>query len=501
MATKSTTTKKTSTSTKKTGSTSKSSTTKKSSSSTKRTTTKTADPIKTLTKTVKKDIKKTTKKHPVATAVAVVAIAAVVIGAVAALYGTASFGLGTEFELNGPSKQYVLYNGEKPYEEKGVTFKHLGQDKSDLVEIKYYADSEHKQEVQLPISQSEKEDYYATYKIDYRAYNKTLERKIVVSDVIDVDIHFLELGNKYTGDCTYIKVGDNDILIDAGSRQDSATTIKKYITASGLCEDGKLEYVIATHAHQDHIAGFVGSKNHTGIFDSFKIDNLITFANTNSETTLYKNFKSKVESLKEKGTNVLTAAEWWNNSNPTVKREIDLGPGVTLKALYQKFYEETTSDENDYSVCAMLEQGSNNYLFTGDLEKEGESSLVDSNTLPKVQLFKGAHHGSYTANTDKLLNVIQPETVCICCCAGSDEYTKTPENMFPAQVAIDRIGKWTDKVYVTTVDDGKGGYKSLNGNIHYSCLEGTTITVTGSNNSIILKETDWFKTNRTWPTA
>lgn len=30
-----------------------------------------------------------------------------------------------------------------------------------------------------------------------------------------VSVHFLELGNKYTGDCTYIKVGENiDILID-----------------------------------------------------------------------------------------------------------------------------------------------------------------------------------------------------------------------------------------------------------------------------------------------
>ena len=74
----------------------------------------------------------------------------------------------------------------------------------------------------------------------------------------DLSIHFLELGNKYTGDCTLIKCGNTEVLIDAGSRTDSAVTIKNYVDK--YCTDGILEYVIATHAHQDHIAGFVGNK-------------------------------------------------------------------------------------------------------------------------------------------------------------------------------------------------------------------------------------------------
>ena len=38
----------------------------------------------------------------------------------------------------------------------------------------------------------------------------------------DLSIHFMELGNNYTGDAVYIKAGDTDILIDAGSRTNSA---------------------------------------------------------------------------------------------------------------------------------------------------------------------------------------------------------------------------------------------------------------------------------------
>ena len=315
-----------------------------------------------------------------------------------------------------------------------------------------------------------------------------------------IDINFLELGNKYTGDCTFIKAGDKDILIDAGSRQNSATTISSFV--DHYCTDGVLEYVIATHAHQDHIAGFVGSNSAEGIFKHYKIDTLIDFSLTNADSTIYKNYVSLRDEKVASGdiAHHYTANDCIQGNNGA-KNVYELSEGITMKILDQKFYRETSSDENNYSVCALFTQGNNNYLFTGDLEKEGEKSLVGSNILPEVELFKGGHHGSYTANTDDLLSVIKPKTVCVCCCAGSTEYTTNPDNTFPAQAAVDRIAKYTDKVYVTTVvaDDDKG-YKSLNGNINFHCENGKEYTVTGSNNSVILKDSEWFKSCRTWPT-
>ena len=74
----------------------------------------------------------------------------------------------------------------------------------------------------------------------------------------DLKMHFMHLGNHYTGDSIYVQAGDTDILIDAGSRADSTNTTAEYINQ--YCKDGVLEYVIATHADQDHIAGFAGSK-------------------------------------------------------------------------------------------------------------------------------------------------------------------------------------------------------------------------------------------------
>ena len=130
------------------------------------------------------------------------------------------------------------------------------------------------------------------------------------ANAAELSVHFLELGNKYTGDCTLIKCGDTEVLIDAGSRQNSASAIRAYIDQ--YCEDGVLEYVIATHAHQDHIAGFVGSKDsktgkQTGILYNYEIGTLIQFAGHNTTSTIYKNYVKAVDYAKENGAQVYTA--------------------------------------------------------------------------------------------------------------------------------------------------------------------------------------------------
>ena len=330
-------------------------------------------------------------------------------------------------------------------------------------------------------------------------------REPYVGNAGAIDINFLELGNQYTGDCTFIKAGDKDILIDAGSRQSSADTIANFI--DNYCSDGKLEYVIATHAHQDHIAGFVGTNSAPGIFKRYTIDTLIDFSRTDATSQIYNNYVSLRDEKIGTGdiAHHYTANDCIQGTNGGQK-VFQLGEGMTMEILDQKFYREKSSDENNYSVCALFTQGNNNYLFTGDLEAKGEESLTELNNLPEVELYKGGHHGSYTANTDKLLSVIKPKNVCICCCAGHDEYVKASgglpnsEHTFPAQETVDRIAKYTTQVYVTTVySDDSSHYKSMNGNINFHCEDGHQYTIIGSNNSVILKDTDWFKTNRVIP--
>ena len=347
-----------------------------------------------------------------------------------------------------------------------------------------------------------------TYEIpETQTFNASTSTTGLNAEVItkkDLSIHFLELGNKYTGDCTFIKVGKTEILVDAGSRADSVQTIYDYINP--YIED-ELDYVIVTHAHQDHYAGFATGENQESLFDKLNAKTVITFPQTNQKasSTLYNNFTRELDETKDKnGTKVYTVKDCYNNANGA-SRTYSLGDGVEIEFLYQKYYDEKAKTENDYSVCFMINQtvdgGEYHYLFTGDLEKGGEESLVEKNDLPKVKLYKAGHHGSKTSSSAKLLEKIQPETVCVCACAGSSEYTVKNENQFPTQEFVDRVSLYTSKVYVTSlcVDYEKGQFTSMNGNIVFTVAKSGDIQTFFGNDSTPLYQTEWFKNNRTLP--
>lgn len=336
----------------------------------------------------------------------------------------------------------------------------------------------------------------------------------------DISFHFLELGNKYSGDCTYIKAGDLDILIDAGSRSSSIPVITNYI--NDYVEDNKLEYVIVTHAHEDHYAGFATGENTQSLFDMYLVGTIIDFAQHNKEgKEQYTDYVRERSEATQKGAVHYTAKECMEEVNGA-KSSYDLGNDITLTILDQKFYYEKDSGthENNHSVCTLFTQGDKNFLFTGDLEKEGEESLVEMNSLPKCNLYKAGHHGSKTSSNDVLLDVIQPDICVVCCCAGNYEYTKTSGdatqanlNNFPTQDFVNRISKHTREVYVTTLglpkyDSTNTGavkydndsFTSMNGNVVVKNTNGL-ITVECSNNNTLLKDTDWFKENRTCPSS
>ena len=311
----------------------------------------------------------------------------------------------------------------------------------------------------------------------------------------ELQIHFLELGNKYTGDCTYIKAGDVDILIDAGSRSSSVPVIAEYINQ--YVTDGKLEYVIVTHAHQDHYAGFAVTDG--SIFDLYECEVIIDFAQVTAERvgkTQYNHY------LREREAEIAEGAVHYTADQAVALNEgvFDLGNGISFTVLDSYFYYNRSTNENDHSVCILLEDGANSYLFTGDLEAEGEEKLVEMNDLPKVKLYKAGHHGSKTSSSATLLNVIQPEIVTVCCCCGSSEYTDINENQFPTQQFINRVAVYTDAVYVTTlcVDYKNGEFTSMNGNITVISKKGS-VSLEFSGNSKKLKESKWFKENRIIP--
>ncbi len=349
----------------------------------------------------------------------------------------------------------------------------------------------------------------------------------------DLSIHFLELGNKNAGDSILIKCGDTEVLIDAGSLQSSATTLKTYIDK--YCEDNTLEYVITTHADTDHIAAFVGvesGSSRTGLFYQYDIGTLIKFDKTNKETAIYNNYLEGLDYIRNKSENpttVYTASQCYEQTGDA-RRQYYLDENtVSINILYNYYYYNTSSDENNYSVVTLLtqelEDGNKYFLFTGDLEEDGESRLVDYyadvpagyrtdyNILPGcVNLYKAGHHGSKTSSTAKLMAAIKPRNVAVCCVAGSTEYTNVNVNTFPTQQMIDNVSPHTENIYVTSLATGLsdydastgkfksksfGGYTSLNGTIVFYTKNGR-LKLYCSNNDTILKDTEWFRTYRQW---
>lgn len=329
----------------------------------------------------------------------------------------------------------------------------------------------------------------------------------------DFEVHFMELGNQYTGDCIYIRSGSTDILIDAGSRKNSADTIIEYV--DNYVKDNTLEFVIATHADQDHIAAY------EGIFERYEVETIIDFPLTNKtgkdETNILKTYYEYRDLEVENGAEHFTALECYNESVDGAQRIYQISDSVEMEILYNYYYENHSSDENNYSVCLMFNQGDNHYLFTGDLEGDGEEELLnyyngsseERYTLPHCVLYKAGHHGSNTSTTAELMAVVQPEYVIVCCCAGTSEYTTNKANQFPSQQFIDNIALYTDNVYIPTMinpdyvdgaDSSVLPYTSMNGDIVFSVTNGE-VELSFSNNDIKLKDTDWFKENREMPDA
>ena len=334
-------------------------------------------------------------------------------------------------------------------------------------------------------------------------YTFVLEPQLQNDTVLaDLEINFMMLGNKYAGDSIYIKAGDTDILVDAGSRKNSAPVIKDYLldktSTHSYIEDNKLEYVIATHADQDHIAAFVGAN---GIFKdpNLEVETIIEFSLTNKDTDLYNEYREAVNKLEETGTKVYTALECYNNENGAT-RVINLANGIELEILYNYYYENKTSNENNYSVCFMLRRGEEQFLFTGDLEGEGEKLLVENNNLGEVYLYKLGHHGSKTSSSMQLLNVIKPKVAVATCVAFTTEYTKDMDNTFPTKTAIDNLFaiNSVEHLYVPyMVSDNEAGYEVANGNIVVFANENGTYVECSKTNLDFFKF-EIFEKYRSW---
>lgn len=310
------------------------------------------------------------------------------------------------------------------------------------------------------------------------------------------------------GDATYIKAGDNDILIDAGSTYADFSRIQAVIDAH--CTDGELEYVIASHAHLDHISAFTNNAvseakptgNGNGILFQYQVGTLIDYGTSKVTSQLAASYYPLALQYAVSQGAVHYSDEQCVSEIDGAKRSYALGAGLTMEILPTKYTSAPppSSDENDNSVCVLFRQGENSMLFTGDLEQDGIDSLLSENDLPsKVSLCKAGHHGSSNACSKALLSQINPDNIVISSTAGYPEYTNDPDNVFPYSDTITTYADYTKNVYVAQSAEDVNGEKTfadLNGDISFSYDEKGALTKSFSHNDLPLAEQEWFsKTN------
>ena len=96
---------------------------------------------------------------------------------------------------------------------------------------------------------------------------------------------------------------------------------------------------------------------------------------------------------------------------------IGVSKGMYWRAGNSLFYivapEKFVEASNDASVVILAEIGGKRWLFTGDLEKEGENRLIDDYKSLQVDVLKVGHHGSNTSTTPPFLNSLNPKVALI----------------------------------------------------------------------------------------
>ncbi len=180
-------------------------------------------------------------------------------------------------------------------------------------------------------------------------------------------VSFIDVGQ---GDASFICLPDGKtMLIDAGV-SDAGKKLVKLLEASN-CQ--KIDYLIATHPHADHIGGM------KKIVESFEIGEIyMPRASTNTKT-----YEKLLESIAERGLKIKAA-----------RAGMQICPGVEILAPNGAEYENL----NNYSVVIKITNGNTKFLFMGDAEILSEDEILQGGYDVSADVIKVGHHGSGTSS-------------------------------------------------------------------------------------------------------
>ena len=247
-------------------------------------------------------------------------------------------------------------------------------------------------------------------------------------------VHFIDVGQ---GDSTLVQLPNGEVaLIDGGARN-AKDKVVEYIKGLGIEE---IDYIIATHPHEDHIGGL------PHVIRNFIIHK-IYMPNRTANTLVFEELLLEIEKK--------------NLKIDIVKAKDYIIDEEGLKVYFLAPNRDDYSQTNDFSIVTKIDYLKNSLIIAGDAEESSEIDMVNSNLDLRADLLRVGHHGGRSSSTEGFLNKVNPKYSIIS--VGRDNnyghpHEETLERLSKVGTEILRTDQVGDIVFVS--DGQKWRYES-----------------------------------------
>lgn len=216
-------------------------------------------------------------------------------------------------------------------------------------------------------------------------------------------VWFFDVGQ---GDSELLQLADGkNILIDAGTSECGSYLVKE-LKSLGI---QKLDMVVATHPHADHIGGM------QKIVENFSIGQYYMPRIADKDVPTSATYSHLLRAIQKKGI----------KATP-VKAGLTMLSDSTCKAVFLAPKSASYKALNNYSAVLMVTIGQKKFLFTGDAEKESEQQMVQGGAALHADVLKCGHHGSKTSTSASFLKAVSP-TYAVISCGRKNDYGFPPQ--------------------------------------------------------------------------